>query len=154
MALRKWLASPGGLATRGDGSIISLPNMAMLGVRPVTLWTVIRYADMTVSSHFGQLPGFSSAVQCNICKRVLLIRSVWPLHCGWNGVVRVFEMPVRSQSSLKSLPSKFLLWSECNLQGRPNIKRKPSYKTRMHVDASASGSGNEDAYFCEIVGDY
>jgi len=31
------MGSSGGLATRDDGSITTLPNMAMLGVKPVTL---------------------------------------------------------------------------------------------------------------------
>jgi len=52
--------------------------MAMFGVTPVVLWTVMRYAAMTVANRWGHVPGFSSAVVFNIWRRVLFILSVCP----------------------------------------------------------------------------
>jgi len=52
--------------------------MAIFGVMPVVLWTVMRYAAMAVANLWGHVPGFSSAVVFNIWRRVRFILSVCP----------------------------------------------------------------------------
>jgi len=70
--------SSGGRAINAAGIMTSRLSIAMFGVMPVVLWTVMRYAAMTVANGWGQVPGFSSAVVLSICKRVLFILSVCP----------------------------------------------------------------------------
>ena len=67
-----------GRAISAAGIITSRPNMAIFGVTPVVLWTVMRYAAMTAANLWGHVPGFSSAVVFNIWRRVLFILSVCP----------------------------------------------------------------------------
>jgi len=49
--------SSSGLAIKVAGSMTSLPSMAKFGVIPVTLWTVILYAAITVSNFVANFEG-------------------------------------------------------------------------------------------------
>ena len=108
------------------GKSTSLPSIAMFGVTPVTLCTVILYAAINVSRRCGQLWGLSCTVVRSIWRSVRFRRSTWPSHCGWKAVVWDFWTPVRSHSSWNNLLSKFFPRSLWICLGRPNRAKNPS----------------------------
>jgi len=99
--------SLGGVAMRVAGRRTSRPNVAMLGVKPVMVCTVMRYADISDGRKAGQLEELSEAVVLNIWSNVRFILSVCPSERGWKGVVLVLTMPVNLHNSAKSILSKF-----------------------------------------------